>query len=127
MDENQAATYFKALGDPTRLSIVNCLRSCCCPISLDDTGDMRPVSGQTVGEVCCRVTSLEKITSTVSFHLKELRQAGLIRMEKRGRNMLCSIDREVLTMLSQYLGAAETTCECCGGDCKCDEGCCQPA
>ena len=48
------AAMFKALGDPTRLHIFEFLRSCCCPVAVDDTGDVRPVIGPTVGEVCCQ-------------------------------------------------------------------------
>lgn len=103
MDEKSAALMFKALGDPTRLRIFLFLRGCCCPVSLDDGGEVRTVDGPTVGEVCCHVTGLDKITSTISFHLKELRQAGLIQMDKRGKNMICSVDRQAIEILTAYL------------------------
>jgi ArsR family transcriptional regulator len=93
---------FKALGDPTRLAIFNFLRSCCCPVAVGEEGEVRPVDGPTVGEVCCSVTGSEKITSTVSFHLKELRQAGLITMERRGKNMVCGVERGALARLAAY-------------------------
>jgi len=84
------AAMFKALGDPTRLRIFEFLCSCCCPVTVEETGEARTVDGPTAGEVCCRVTGSEQITSTVSFHLKELRLAGLITMERRGKTMICS-------------------------------------
>ncbi|AIE86291.1 ArsR/SmtB family transcription factor [Fimbriimonas ginsengisoli] len=102
MDHNDEGAMFKALGDPTRLRIFNFLRNCCCPVAVGEEGEVRPVEGPTVGEVCCSVTGSEKITSTVSFHLKELRNAGLITMERRGKNMVCGIDREVLARLADY-------------------------
>lgn len=95
---------FKALGDPTRLRIYECLRSCCCPIALGEEGEVRPVVGPSVGEVCCQVTGVEKITSTMSFHLKELRTAGLITMERRGKYMICAIKPDVLSELAAYFG-----------------------
>lgn len=94
---------FKALGDPTRLRIFEFLRDCCCPIAVEDTGDVRPVLGPTVGEVCCQVTGADKITSSVSFHLKELRLAGLITIERRGKNMICGVNRDAVARLAAYL------------------------
>lgn len=102
---------FKALGDPTRLRIFGFLRTCCGPVAVGEEGEVRPVEGPTVGEVCCQVTGVEKITSTISFHLKELRNAGLITMEKRGKNMICSIDREAVQRLTAYL--AKDSSDCC--------------
>jgi len=103
VDHKETAVAFKALGDPTRLRIFNFLRSCCCPVALGESGEVRPVNGPTVGEVCCQVTGADKITSTISFHLKELRNAGLITMEKRGKNMICSVDGEAVRNLAATL------------------------
>lgn len=108
--DERAATAFKALGDSTRLSIFRFLCHCCCPVAVEDTGDVRPVDGPTVGEVCCQVTGFDKVTSTISFHLKELRQAGLINMEKRGKNVICGVNREALGDVIEYLGRLEQRC-----------------
>lgn len=101
------AAMFKALGDPTRLRIFEFLCSCCCPVSVEETGDIRPVSGPTVGEVCCHITGIEQITSTVSFHLKELRLAGLITVERRGKNMICGVNEQAVRELAAYFHEAE--------------------
>ena len=61
------------------------------------------MKGVTVGEVCCHVTGTEKFSSKVSFHLKELRLAGLIHAEKNGKFMICSVRREAVTTLVEYL------------------------
>ena len=98
-----AAIMFKSLGDPTRLHIFEFLRSCCCPVAVDDIGRVRPVVGPTVGEVCCHVTGAEQINSTISHHLKELRLAGLITVERRGKNMICGVNREAVAVLSAFL------------------------
>ena len=108
------AAMFKALGDPTRLRIFAFLRACCCPVAVEETGDVRPVLGPTVGEVCCRITGAEKINSTISHHLKALRLAGLITVERRGKNMVCGVNREAIAALAVYLGdpggAASNNC-----------------
>ena len=103
MNIDDVVTMFKALGDPTRLRIFEFLRGCCCPVAVEDGGDVRPVLGPTVGEVCCQVLGTEKIPSSLSFHLKELRQAGLITMERRGKNMICGVNREAVAALAAYL------------------------
>jgi ArsR family transcriptional regulator len=111
-----AAAMFKALGDPTRLHIFAFLRSCCCPVAVEETGDVRPVVGPTVGEVCCHVTGAEQINSKISHHLKELRLAGLITVERRGKNMICSVNREVVDALAAYLrsdGSHDNGGSCC--------------
>ncbi len=115
-DETEIAAMCKALGDPTRLKIFDFLRSCCCPVAVEETGDVRPVVGPTVGEVCCRVTGEERITSTLSHHLKELRLSGLIHVERRGKNMICSINRAALAKLTAYLNGPMTPerSACCG-------------
>ena len=104
---NTRAAIFKALGDPTRLRIFEFLCSCCCPVAVEETGDIRPISGPTVGEVCCHITGIERITSTVSFHLKELRLAGLITVERRGKNMICGVKPEIVSMIAAYFGGLE--------------------
>ncbi len=98
------AAMFKALGDPTRLHIFEFLRSCCCPVAVEETGAVRPVIGPTVGEVCCHVTGAEQINSKISHHLKELRLAGLITVERRGKNMICGVNRAAVAALAAYLG-----------------------
>lgn len=94
---------FRALGDPTRVRIFEFLCSKSGPVALDDFGDVRPVQGVTVGEVCCHVTGSEQFSSTVSFHIKELRLAGLINAEKNGKFMVCSVRREAILQMRDYL------------------------
>lgn len=96
----QLAAIFKALGDPTRLSIFQLLRCCDQAVEIDEGGQCRPAGALSVGEVCCR---LDQAMSTVSFHLKELRLAGLIRTEKRGRWIYCSVNPRALERVQQFL------------------------
>jgi ArsR family transcriptional regulator, arsenate/arsenite/antimonite-responsive transcriptional repressor len=108
------AAMFKALGDPTRLRIFDLLRQCCCPVALEETGEARQVEELTVGEVCCRITGAERINSTISFHLKELRLAGLITVERRGKYMVCGVNYAAVAALAAYLGdddqSSSSTC-----------------
>ena len=62
----ELAAIFKALGDPTRVSIVNrlaCGEACC---------------------VCDLTDAFELSQPTVSHHLRILRHAGLVAAERRG-------------------------------------------
>jgi|SRR5579862_6611328 len=110
MDQKEVAAMFKALGDPTRLRIFTFLRSCEGPVAVGEEGEVRPVCGPTVGEVCCQVTGAEKISSTISFHLKELRNAGLISVERRGKNMVCAVNPAAVEVLKAYLEAGDGCC-----------------
>lgn len=93
----------RALGDPTRRAIFEflCARATA-PVAIEESGAVHPVNGATVGEVCCFVTGSESFSSTVSFHLKELRIAGLIESERKGRYLICSVRRESLGALERY-------------------------
>ena len=84
------------------------------PVAVAEEGDVSPVSGPTVGEVCCHITGAERVTSTISFHLKELRNAGLITMEKRGKYMICGVSEEAARELAAYLAGDPDEV---GGDC----------
>lgn len=106
-DRIDVSAMFKALGDPTRLHIFEFLRSCCCPVAVEETGEVRPVTGPTVGAVCCHVTGAEQINSKISHHLKELRLAGLIHVTRNGKNMICSVNREAIAALAAYLSDSD--------------------
>lgn len=101
MDVETNRLAFRALGDPTRLHIVEFLASMCCGrATLDDEGG---VEGPTAGEICCHITGEEKISSTISHHLHELEGAGLIQIERKGKRMLCALKPDALLALSSYL------------------------
>ncbi len=96
---------FKALGDPLRLRIFEFLCDCCCAVAVEESGDVRPVEGATVGEVCCHITGSPLVTSTVSEQLKELRIAGLIVTERRGRHVICRVNPDALQDLAAFFAA----------------------
>ena len=94
---NRFAEVFKALSNPNRLHIFLRLVSCCPP----GTKCISDAAGQRcVGELG---QDLEIDPSTVSHHLKELRRSGLIRMERRGKKIICWVDRETVLGLTNLL------------------------
>lgn len=106
-EPDRIAAMFKALGDPTRLRIFAYLLS----LYRETQQEMRPEGGATVGEICNFITGAPRVSSKVSFHLKELRMAGLITMSRRGKNVICRIVveacREVNDVTNESAGAAK--------------------
>jgi len=95
------ADLFKALSNPNRLRIFMRLVSCCQPGTITSVQEGMPES-----EGCACVGELGKdlgiVPSTISHHIKELRQAGLIRMERRGQKIECWIDPKTLSALQGF-------------------------
>ena len=81
------AAKFKALGDSTRLAIVNQLASCeeCCVCQLESLGVSQP---------------------TVSHHLKILREAGLVEGTRRGTWVYYRLVPEAVGALAFALAGA---------------------
>ncbi len=121
-DIAEYSRMLKALGEPTRLRIFQFLRSCGVAVEVEESGDARPVQPgdgagpATVGAVCCHLSGDDKVNPNVSFHLKELRNAGLITMERRGKNRLCAVDPRVPRRLAAFFGGKEVP-----GGCDCSE------
>ena len=113
MDSEMSMRAFKALGDPTRLHIVEMLSDACCrQAAVREDG---AVEGPTAGEVCCHITGAEKITSTISHHLHELEDAGIVQLERRGKSTCCTLEPATLLRLSEFLAqlANGTSGKCC--------------
>lgn len=96
-DLEDYAEAFKALSNPNRLTIFLHLLWCCPP---GDVCNFDEENGKCVGEVG---RGLNIVPSTISHHLKELRQAGIIHMEKKGKFTQCWVDMEVVTLLADLL------------------------
>jgi ArsR family transcriptional regulator len=96
LDAKRIAHWLKALSNPNRLEMFLRLATACAPgSSCAGTAEARAC----VGEVCC---DLNIAPSTVSHHLKELRQAGLVYMERRGQNIDCWANQETLAELAEF-------------------------
>ncbi len=100
-DTERAARLFHALSDQTRLSILQRLR---------------------FGERCvCDLTdALEAAQSRLSFHLKVLKDAGLVTDRREGRWMYYTLNIDALAEiaeLAETLGSAPSTAERRAGCC----------
>jgi len=90
------ALVFRALSDPSRLAIYQLVREGCAEGSEHSAEDLR----NTVTEIAKR---FDLSLSTVSHHLKELRTAGLIRCERRGQHITCSVNPDVLVEIERFV------------------------
>jgi ArsR family transcriptional regulator len=90
----------KALGDPTRLKILELLKSrgqsCCQLISRNEKG------------LCaCDIEQAVKLSqAAVSHHMGQLRRAGLVNAEKRGRWIYYSRNETAIAELAGMLAKA---------------------
>ena len=91
---------FKALGDPTRLRILDLLRargkSCCDLVARGEKG------------LCaCDIEAAVGLSqAAVSHHMDLLRRAGLVQAEKRGRWMFYRRNEAALVSLAEALARA---------------------
>jgi ArsR family transcriptional regulator, arsenate/arsenite/antimonite-responsive transcriptional repressor len=100
------AEMFKALGNPHRLRLFHRLTTCCQP---GTRCDLDAAMGYSVGELG---EGLDIAPSTLSHHLKALHLAGLIEMERRGKQVICWIEPSVLQRLSGiFSGSVEIPIE----------------
>jgi DNA-binding transcriptional ArsR family regulator len=90
------ARVFKALGDPTRLAIYEIVRA-----------GTDPQEGHSSREIENSISQIaagfDLSLSTVSHHIKELREAGLIRCERRGQSIYCSTEPDILEEVQAFL------------------------
>lgn len=92
----ELAESFKALSNPNRLQIFQRLLSCCAPGTVCSADTM---NGFCVGELG---EDLAVAPSTLSHHIKELQRAGLIKTQRRGKNIDCFVDAEKVSLLKEF-------------------------
>ncbi len=78
-DLKRVVAAFKALSNETRLAVFEQIRLCRGEASVDE--ELRP-------SVCNVASNFSISLSTISHHIKELRNAGLILCERRGQTIL---------------------------------------
>ncbi len=93
-----------ALSDPIRVRMLNLMvaatvdgRGCC---GLPDLGVPADAEEKGVGVCVCEFEQYFGMgQSKVSYHVRKLKEAGLVREEKRGKWSFYSLDREAATQL----------------------------
>ena len=103
----------KALSDPVRVEMLGMMaegRTCC---GLPDLGASVGASDADDPGICvCEfVEHFEMGQSRISYHLGKLKEAGLVREERRGKWSFYSLDRETarqaLALLAGHLNVSE--------------------
>ena len=87
---------FKALSNAHRLSLFQRLLTCCEPGTKCSTDNAVRYCVGELGQ------QLDIAPSTLSHHLKELNRAGLVQMERRGKNVECWVDPGILKEISNF-------------------------
>ena len=91
---------FKALGDPTRLKILDLLRargkSCCELVTIDERGLC----------ACDIETAIGLSQAATSHHMGLLRRAGLVEADKRGRWIFYRRNESALARVSEAVAKA---------------------
>lgn len=89
---------FSALAGETRIQLLLALQTKALGCS--------DLANCDLSEHCCDVSELAEAAglamSTISYHLKELRRAGLIQTHRRGKHIYCSINVETAAQLAQF-------------------------
>lgn len=96
LDPHELADSFKALSNPNRLHIFQRLLNCCEPGTVCSA---ETVNGFCVGELG---EDLAVAPSTLSHHIKELQRAGLIKTQRRGKNIECFVDAEMVGLIKAF-------------------------
>ena len=105
MESNDVVTALAALAQETRLAIYRLL--------------VRAGSaGQTAGAIAER---LDVAAPTLSFHLKELANAGLVTNESQGRYVIYRANYPAMNGLLEFL-----TANCCANECADGSAVCVP-
>lgn len=90
------AEMFRALSNPHRLTLFNRLMNCCEPGTSCQIDEVVRFCVGDLGK------GLNIAPSTLSHHLKELHRAGLIQMQRNGKQVECWVESDTLIKLSSY-------------------------
>lgn len=97
MKDNELVKMFKALSNPNRFQLFDEIRKA-------------GKSAFEEGHTCFLSPIIEKLNvgaPTVSHHLKELVNAGLVETEKDGRFVQCRINEDSVKLLRDFVSALD--------------------
>lgn len=101
MDSQTFAQIAKALADPKRVELLRALEEKAIQCSDYQCCDLT--------EKCCNVSEItDRIglaISTTSYHLKELKRAGLVQTSKRGKQVYVELNFFLFRKLSGYFAS----------------------
>ena len=96
INDKQLAMIFKALGHPHRLALFRRLATCCAPGTVCDVEEAMYCCVGDLG------AGLNIAPSTLSHHLKELSQAGVVLTRRNGKMVECWVEPEILKQLALF-------------------------
>jgi len=105
----ELAYVFKALSNEHRISIVQKLMECCPPKGESDKNDCCSTQEKVVAFVGDLGKDLGIAQSTLSHHLKELNQSGLVKMERNGKFISCTLNSETIELLNNFFNMQNKT------------------
>ncbi len=101
MQQNKLPQIFSSLAGETRIRLLQALNEKALECPNLETCDL--------SERCCNVSELAETlgiaVSTTSYHLKELRLAGLIETQRQGKQVYCSVNTDTTERLAHFFGA----------------------
>ncbi len=83
MRDDRLRRYFKALGDKTRFDIVE---------------ELGRIGEGSVSALCLELGVTQPL---MSWHVRVLRNAGIVSTRRRGRQVFCSLDRKTIVTLQE--------------------------
>ncbi len=86
MEQKPVFSGFHALSEPLRIQIINLLKE----------GEL------CVNEICQELGAPQ---SKISFHLKTLKDSGLLMVRKQGRRIYYSLNASQFSLLEEFLSA----------------------
>ena len=98
IDLGKIEVLCSALSNIHRLRILKKLSECCKPTANWDIDDQIPCC---IGEV---TKDLGIALSTASHHIKELARADLIKLDRNGQRVICSLNDEAISLLAEFFG-----------------------